>query len=78
MGFGWCWDMTGITYPAERLIRSIRSAGRDRPRVPGGRHEWGLDAEDMALTGNSVCMDTYLAATRSTSPTGVLTGMPPR
>jgi hypothetical protein len=29
---------------------------------PNGNMRWGLDAEDKTLTGNSVCMDTYLAA----------------
>jgi hypothetical protein len=32
---------------------------------PEGDRFWGLDSGDQALTGNSVCMDTYLAATQS-------------
>ena len=28
---------------------------------PDGDLRWGLDADDYALTGNRVCMDTYLA-----------------
>ncbi|MEO0293365.1 MAG: T9SS type A sorting domain-containing protein [candidate division WOR-3 bacterium] len=31
---------------------------------PDGNKRWGLDAEDSVLTGNRVCMDTYLRATQ--------------
>jgi hypothetical protein len=29
---------------------------------PDGNNRWGLDSGDESLTGNSVCMDTYLEA----------------
>jgi len=31
---------------------------------PQGFHCWGLDAGDFSITGNSVCMDTYLSVTQ--------------
>ena len=31
---------------------------------PEGNLRWGLDAADEALTGNTVCLDTYLDATQ--------------
>ena len=64
MGFGWCWDMTadngpgGTTDPAYKVRWAGRSAGG-----PQGSTRWGLDAGDSLLTGNSICMDSYLKAT---------------
>ena len=62
MGFGWCWDMdrngSGGTIDPEYDVRwSGSSVGG-----PDGDIEWGLDAGDVSLTGNSVTMDTYLDA----------------
>jgi len=64
MGFGWCWDMTadngpgGTTDPVHKVRWAGRSAGG-----PQGSLRWGLDAGDSILTGNSICMDSYLKAT---------------
>jgi hypothetical protein len=69
IGFGWCWDMTWIPYsaniatqrdPVYRVHWSGRSANG-----PQGDRCWGLDAEDQAITGNSVNLDSYLNATQS-------------
>lgn len=65
MGFGWCWDMTwqndpgGTTDPVHQVQWAGSSEGG-----PDGSLRWGLDAGDETLTGNSVCMDTYLGATQ--------------
>ncbi len=64
MGFGWCWDMTfhnapgGTVDPAYQVRWAGASAGG-----PQGDLRWGLDEGDVALTGNSVTMETYLQAT---------------
>jgi hypothetical protein len=64
MGFGWCWDMTSDNWPAGTVdpVHQVRWAGRTY-NGPEGSRRWGLDAGDFDLTGNSVCMDTYLNAT---------------
>ena len=65
MGFGWCWDMTwhnnpgGTEDPVYRVKWAGSSVGGDDDDV-----RWGLDVEDSVLTGNRVCMDTYLNATQ--------------
>jgi hypothetical protein len=65
MGFGWCWDTTwqndpgGTTDPVYQVQWAGSSVGG-----PEGNLRWGLDAADETLTGNSVCMDTYLGATQ--------------
>ncbi|MCU0606467.1 MAG: T9SS type A sorting domain-containing protein [Candidatus Edwardsbacteria bacterium] len=65
-GFGWCWDMTWTNPPGgtEDPVHQVRWAGSSAGG-PQGNLIWGLDAGDSALTGNGVCMDTYLAATQS-------------
>jgi hypothetical protein len=64
LAFGWCWDMewhnpagggTNTTY-------WTRWAGSSEGG-PDGDQRWGLTAADYPLTGNRVCMDTYLQAT---------------
>jgi len=64
MGFGWCWDMTADNSPGGTLdpVYKVRWAGRSAGG-PQGSTRWGLDAGDSILTGNSICMDTYLKAT---------------
>lgn len=66
MGFGWCWDMTWINGPSGTIdaVHDTRWAGSSQDG-PEGNRIWGLDAGDTVLTGNSVCMDTYLAATQA-------------
>jgi len=63
MGFGWCWDMTWSNSPGGGIdpVYQVRWAGSS-VGGPEGDLRWGLDAADYALTGNSVCMDTYLDA----------------
>ncbi|MBN1981887.1 MAG: hypothetical protein JW795_10160, partial [Chitinivibrionales bacterium] len=63
LGFGWCWDMTWTNCPSgnEDPIHHVRWAGSSSDG-PLGDLPWGLDGSDAILTGNSVCMDTYLAA----------------
>lgn len=63
--FGWCWDMTwhnGVTVEKD----SVYGCGWAGSSVDGpeGDIAWGLNAADTAITGNSVCMDTYLDATK--------------
>jgi len=64
-GFGWCWDMTQSNDPGGTVdpVYKVRWAGASNGG-PEGDRIWGLDVEDKALTGNSVCMDTYLNATQ--------------
>lgn len=64
MGFGWCWDMTQSNLPGGTIddVYTCHWAGASSGG-PEGNVRWGLDAADTALTGNSVCLDTYLAAT---------------
>lgn len=64
IGFGWCWDMTWHNAPGGTVdpLHHVRWAGSS-VGGPEGDLRWGLDAEDAALTGNSVSLDTYLAAT---------------
>ena len=66
MGFGWCWDMTWTNGPSGTVdpVYGTRWAGTSQDG-PQGNLIWGLNAEDTALTGNSVCMDTYLSATQA-------------
>ncbi len=63
MGFAWCYDMTYMNSPGgtEDPVYEVRWAGIT-DRGPQGSLIWGLDAEDYILTGNTVCMDTYLQA----------------
>ena len=63
--FGWCWDMTwhnGVTAEKD----PVYDCGWAGASVSGpeGDLAWGLDADDTDITGNSVCMDTYLDATK--------------
>jgi hypothetical protein len=66
MGFGWCWDMTWTNVPGGTIdpVYKVRWAGTSASGLQGNLI-WGLDAQDQALTGNSVCMDTYLQATQT-------------
>lgn len=66
VGFGWCWDMSWHhTTPtvAKDPVYKCGWCGASEAG-PEGDLAWGLDAADTAITGNSVCMDTYLNATR--------------
>lgn len=66
VGFGWCWDMSWHhTTPtvAKDPVYKCGWCGASEAG-PEGDLAWGLDAADTAVTGNSVCMDTYLNATR--------------
>ncbi len=64
VGFGWCWDMTASNGPAgtQDPVYNVRWAGRS-DGGPDGSYIWGLDADDEVLTGNAVCMQTYIDAT---------------
>jgi len=65
-GFGWCWDMYQSNDPGGTIdpLYNVHWAGASNGG-PLGDLRWGLDAGDQALTGNPVCMDTYLNATQS-------------
>ena len=65
-GFGWCWDPSWQNDPggAADPVHQVRWAGSS-VGGPQGSLRWGLDAEDSSLTGNSVCLDTYLSATEA-------------
>lgn len=63
LGFAWCYDhtnggSTGRKDPVYGVPWYGFSVGG-----PDGNTCWGLDAEDYALTGNRVSMDTYLNTT---------------
>lgn len=63
LGFGWCWDMTWMNDVGGEVdpVYHCRWGGSSEGG-PDGNLIWGLDASDETLTGNSVCMDTYLNA----------------
>lgn len=64
VGFGWCWDMTwhnGVGGTVDP-VHNVRWAGSS-VGGPEGDLRWGLDSGDTVLTGNSINMGTYLAAT---------------
>jgi hypothetical protein len=63
IGFGWCWDMTWTNPPGGTIdpTYKVHWAGSS-DGGPEGNKRWGLDSGDQSLTGNSVCMDTYLGA----------------
>jgi hypothetical protein len=63
LGFGWCWDMTWTNGPGGTVdpVYGVHWAGSS-DGGPQGNLRWGLDTGDQTLTGNSVCMDTYLNA----------------
>lgn len=65
-GFGWCWDMTWTNGPGGGLddVFGVHWAGSSAGG-PDGNQRWGIDAEDTALTGNSVHLGTYLEAVES-------------
>lgn len=62
IGFGWCWDMSGIVGGTVDPVFNVRWAGVSK-EGPQGSRIWGLDIGDSVLTGNSVNMNTYLSAT---------------
>jgi hypothetical protein len=64
LGFAWCWDANSEnplsgSYDA---VYGTRWSGESL-NGPQGSLPWGLDAADQAITGNSVCMETYITAT---------------
>ncbi len=65
MGFGWCWDMTwhNSVGGGEDPVYRVHWAGSSVGGADGDLR-WGLNGEDSALTGNRVCMYTYLRATQ--------------
>jgi hypothetical protein len=77
IGFGWCWDMTWINSPGGTVdpVYQVRWAGSSASG-PDGSLRWGLDAGDQPLTGNRVCMDTYLNATAQYSEFCKTSGFP--
>lgn len=67
--FGWSYQATWDNPPGGGLdsVYNVHWAGRTDDG-PDGSLRWGLDAADEALTGNSVCMDTYLNRYVGSSP----------
>lgn len=69
LGFAWCWDMndgwvsTDID-PVYGVAWYGVSVGGPDDNGEGFGLEWGLDESDYSITGNRVCMDTYLSATQ--------------
>jgi len=63
-GLGWSWYVSWHNLPGGGIdpVYQVQWAGASEGG-PDGDLRWGLDAEDYALTGNRVCMDTYLEAT---------------
>ena len=63
MGFGWCWDME-YANPSATVdpTYGCRWYGESYGGPDGDNRAWGLDAADYSITGNSVCMNTYLNA----------------
>ena len=67
IGFGWCWDMVGLAVAGGESetdpVYGCKYWGVSEGG-PDGNLGWGLDAADFALSGNRVCLDTYLEATQ--------------
>ncbi len=65
IGFCWCYDDSHTSNISTTIdpVYGCRWYGRSY-NGPEGDRCWGLDAADKALTGNSVCLDTYLSATQ--------------
>ncbi len=64
MGLGWCWFMmSSYTSQTYDPTHKVRWWGSTHGGPEEGIHGWGLNQEDYSITGNSVCMDTYLNAT---------------
>ncbi len=65
-GFGWCWDMSWGAAPSSQKDPAY-GCGWAGTSVggPDGNKRWGLDSGDSSITGNSVCMQTYLDAVSS-------------
>ncbi|MBI5537050.1 MAG: hypothetical protein HY898_30290 [Deltaproteobacteria bacterium] len=66
IGFGWCWDTTWHNVPGGTVdpVHGVRWAGASEGG-PDGDLRWGLDDDDIPLTGNRVTMNTYLSATQA-------------
>ncbi len=65
-GFGWCWDMSWHNTPSGSIYDTyngidFRWAGASEGG-PQGDLMWGIDADDNTVTGNSINLQTYLAA----------------
>ncbi len=60
---GWSYQTTWENPPSglEDPVFGVRWAGSSNGGLDGNK-PWGLDREDSILTGNRVCMDTYLDA----------------
>jgi hypothetical protein len=75
-GFGWCWDMTWHNSVGGTIdpVYNVRWAGSSVDG-PQGDLRWGIDAGDSVLTGNSVCLTTYLDAVSgyNTHEPGIMT-----
>jgi hypothetical protein len=76
IGFGWCMDMcrasdgTSGVDPAYGVRWAGSSVGGPQGNLP-----WGLDDGDFAVTGNSVNLDTYLAANEEYQYFATVNGM---
>lgn len=80
LAFGWCWDMTWhnlVSSSGTNTTYGTRWAGAS-VGGPEGDLAWGLTADDYSLTANTVCMDTYLWATKAYDDYCVAQGWPTR
>ena len=65
-GFGWCWDMNWTNDPTTTKDTQYGCGwAGSTSGGPEGNLAWGLNADDFAITGNTVCMDTYINAVRA-------------
>ncbi|GAO31670.1 T9SS type A sorting domain-containing protein [Geofilum rubicundum] len=64
IGYGWCWIMMSSYHSREYdPEHKVRWWGSTRGGPDAGTLGWGLNAEDFAITGNRVSLETYLNAT---------------
>jgi hypothetical protein len=64
IGFGWCTDMfVGTPSATADPVYGCHWSGASK-NGPEGDRCWGLDATDNTITGNSICLDTYLSVTQ--------------
>jgi len=76
-GLIWCWDMFGSMSTGADPVYGCHWFGATL-NGPEGSKPWGLDAADFDVTGNTVCMDTYLNTTDAYDTYCATNGYPTR
>ena len=76
IGLGWCADLTeGIGTAGVDPVYGCHWYGNSI-NGPEGDHPIGINADDFSVTGNTVCMDTYLRITQEYNDFCISNGYP--